>query len=120
MHFLFTLGPRTVVLIIAVELFPTMYRGTFYGVAAATAKVGAIAIRPIIGRTAKLDNSLGARLMVAVVLMGGCVGVSYFLPEVQRSRNPADNELSEGGNISQRFWGFVDSLLPKLETKTLG
>ena len=121
MHFLFTLGPRTLVLIMAVELFPTMYRGTFYGAAAATAKVGAIAIRPIIGRTAKLENSLGVRLMVAVVLMGGCVGVSYFLPEVQRSRKPDDTESSDDTSVGipQRVWGFVESILPKLETKTL-
>jgi PHS family inorganic phosphate transporter-like MFS transporter len=42
----FFLGPRTLVLIMGVEPFPTVYPGTFYGMAAAAAKVGVILIRP--------------------------------------------------------------------------
>lgn len=121
MHFLFTLGPRTLVLIIAVELFPTMYRGTFYGMAAAAGKLGAIVIRPIIGRTAKLEMSLGIRLMVAVALMAACAVVSYFLPEVQHLRKRTDTESldSSSERVSQKSRGWVPSFFPKLETKTL-
>jgi PHS family inorganic phosphate transporter-like MFS transporter len=122
MHFLFTLGPRTLVLIMAVELFPTVYRGTFYGMAAAVGKVGAIAIRPIIGRTGKQDMALGIRLMVVVVLMALCVFISYKLPEVQRVKQTADTEASNGEGektSARRATGWVASLLPKLATMTL-
>ncbi|KAK0648710.1 major facilitator superfamily domain-containing protein [Cercophora newfieldiana] len=129
MHFLFVLGPRTLVLIMGVELFPTVYRGTFYGLAAAAAKVGAIVIRPIIGKVGKSDMALGIRLMVAVALMVLCVAISYFLPEVQRERRTADVESSSqesdgetaapspalpGGNK-----GMFGKTFSKLETMTL-
>ncbi|KAK3324856.1 major facilitator superfamily domain-containing protein [Apodospora peruviana] len=84
MHFFFTVGPKTVILILAVELFPTVYRGSFYGVAAATGKVGAITIRAIVGRTGNSEMALANRLL-------GFVGVSVLaallcclLPDVQR------------------------------------
>ncbi|KAK3336286.1 major facilitator superfamily domain-containing protein [Cercophora scortea] len=92
MHFFFNLGPKTLILVIAVEIFPTVYRGSFYGIAAATGKLGAIIIRPIIGSTGKLHNALGIRLLVVVPLMLLAVWMSSLLPEVQRVVRKPDVE----------------------------
>ncbi|KAK3694141.1 major facilitator superfamily domain-containing protein [Podospora appendiculata] len=112
MHFFFNVGPKTLILVIAVEIFPTVYRGSFYGIAAATGKLGAIIIRPIIGSTGKLHNALGIRLLVVVPLMLLAVWMSSLLPEVQRVvrkpdvEEPAD-DLSdvEGSGSEQRQEG---------------
>ncbi|KAK0715318.1 major facilitator superfamily domain-containing protein [Lasiosphaeris hirsuta] len=133
MHFLFALGPRTLVLILAAELFPTVYRGTFYSIAGAAGRVGAIVIRPVIGRTTGLDKAMGIRLVLVMLLMVACVVISYFLPEVQRvSRHDdietgSEDEGSGAGNATEkgiraarrRAKGWVASLFPKLETMTL-
>ncbi|CAI4219758.1 unnamed protein product [Parascedosporium putredinis] len=34
-HFVYNLGPNTLIFVIAAEIFPTVYRSTFYGIAAA-------------------------------------------------------------------------------------
>ncbi|KAK3339717.1 major facilitator superfamily domain-containing protein [Lasiosphaeria hispida] len=133
MHFLFTLGPRTLILILAAELFPTVYRGTFYSIAGAAGRIGAIAIRPVIGRTTGMDNAMGIRLVLVVLLMVACVAISYFLPEVQRESRHDDTETgsedegSGSGHVAEkgiraarrRARGWVASLFPKLETMTL-
>ncbi|KAK0712089.1 hypothetical protein B0H67DRAFT_647406 [Lasiosphaeris hirsuta] len=69
MHLFFSLGPKTLILIVGVEIFPTVYGGTFYGMAAAMGKLGAVVIRPIIGITGRSDTALGVRLLVATALM---------------------------------------------------
>lgn len=98
MHFFLSIGPKTLILIIAAEVFPTVYRGTFYGIAGAVGKVGGIAIRPIIGRTAKLEMGLGIRLLVAVLLMAICAKLTRLLPETQRAQSTSsDVEMSAAG-----------------------
>jgi PHS family inorganic phosphate transporter-like MFS transporter len=47
-QFFFNLGPNTVVFVLAAEIFPTMFRGTLYGLAAASGKAGALLIRPFV------------------------------------------------------------------------
>ncbi|KAK3386805.1 major facilitator superfamily domain-containing protein [Podospora didyma] len=95
MQFLFSLGPRTLVMILGAEMFPTVYRGTFYGVAAAVGKIGAIVIRPIIGRTGKGQVALGARLLVAVPLtLVAAWLAAKQLPLVQK---PREREGETGG-----------------------
>ena len=104
MHFFFTVGPRTLVFILAVEMFPTVYRGTFYGIAAAVGKVGAIVIRPVIGRTSRLPDSLGIRLLVVVPLMVAAAGLCWFLPCVQRvsaAMGEDEEEKGEGGKETE-------------------
>lgn len=83
MHFFYALGLRTVIYILAAEMFPTEYRATFYGVTAAARKVAAIAIRPIIGRTSRLPKSLEVRLMLVMPLLVVGVWLCRYLPKVQ-------------------------------------
>jgi PHS family inorganic phosphate transporter-like MFS transporter len=46
-QFMFNLGPNTLTFILATESFPTEFRGTTNGIAAASGKLGAIIVRPI-------------------------------------------------------------------------
>jgi PHS family inorganic phosphate transporter-like MFS transporter len=94
MHFLFTIGPKTLILVMAVEMFPTFYRGTFYGIAAATGKVGAIIIRAIIGRTGNGEMALGIRLFSVIPLMLLGAWMSSLLPEVQHVPKKSDTEAA--------------------------
>ena len=139
MHFLFTLGPRTLLPILAVELFPTVYRGTFYSLACATGRLGAIIVRPIISETSAMDDAMGIHLMVAMGLMVVCVVISYFVPEVQRISAGADDDTetgsdAEGGGsigggvvekgrgmraATRRATGWLARLVPKLDNMTL-
>jgi MFS transporter, PHS family, inorganic phosphate transporter len=83
LQFIFNLGPNTLIFVLAAEIFPTVYRGTFYGIAAASGKVGAIIIRAIIAGTTNSEMSLGIRLLVFVPLMLVSALISWFLPDVQ-------------------------------------
>jgi PHS family inorganic phosphate transporter-like MFS transporter len=82
-QFVFNLGPNTLIFVLAAEIFPTVYRGTFFGIAAASGKVGAIIIRAIIGRTKNLEMSLGIRLLVFIPFMLASALLSTLLPSVQ-------------------------------------
>jgi len=108
MHLFLSIGLQTLILIIAVKVFPTIYWGTFYGVAGAVGKVGSIAILPIIGRTAKLNIGLGIRLLVAVVLMAICAKLTCLLPKTQSAqpRTP-DVEIPAGGGPDAERDGTV-------------
>lgn len=148
MHFLFTMGPRTLILVMATELFPTVYRGTFYGIASAAGRAAAIAIRPVIARTTGLEHAYGIRLLLVTVLMIASVVISYHLPLVQRvpEGTSSDDEgepgssdgegsgmetgpgtngssgegLAEKGRAARRkARSWVAFLFPKLETMTL-
>lgn len=138
MHFMFTLGPRALLPILAVELFPTVYRGTFYALACAAGRLGAIIVRPVIGGTSAKDDAMGIHLLVAMGLMMVCVVISYFVPEVQRVSAVADDDtesgsdvegsggIGGGGGVAEKgrrvraaTRGLLASLLPKLDTMTL-
>ncbi|KAK3385858.1 major facilitator superfamily domain-containing protein [Podospora didyma] len=137
MHFFFTIGPKTVILVLAVELFPTVYRGTFYGVSACVGKFGAILIRGIIAQTKNGEHELAKRLLGFVPLMLFAALVSWFLPEVQHippipgagSRvDIEDGNLSDGATsgseaderrqVRPRAAGWR-AIIQKLENKTL-
>ena len=90
MHFFFTFGPRTVVYILAVEMFATEYRGTFYGITAAAGKVMAIAVRPVIGKTSRMERALGIRLLIVGAVLVVAVWVSSMLPLVQGEKKGGD------------------------------
>lgn len=139
MHFLFTLGPRALLPILAVELFPTVYRGTFYALACAAGRLGAIIVRPVIGGTSGMHGAMGIHLLVAMGLMMVCVVISYFVPEVQRVSAVADDDTESGsdvegsggiggggGGVAEKgrrvraaTRGMLARLLPKLDTMTL-
>ncbi|KAK3303018.1 major facilitator superfamily domain-containing protein [Chaetomium strumarium] len=44
-HFSFNLGPNTLTFVIPAELFPTRYRATCHGIAAATGKLGSVIVQ---------------------------------------------------------------------------
>ncbi|KAF6514428.1 hypothetical protein HZS61_005562 [Fusarium oxysporum f. sp. conglutinans] len=85
LQFFFNLGPNTLIFVLAAEIFPTTYRGTFNGIAAASGKVGAVIIRVIIFTTRHGDKekSLGIRLLALMPLMLVSAWLSWYLPDVQ-------------------------------------
>jgi PHS family inorganic phosphate transporter-like MFS transporter len=124
MHFLFTIGPKTLILVMAVEMFPTIYRGTFYGIAAAIGKIGAIIIRAIIGRTGNGEMALGIRLFSVIPLMLLGAWMSSLLPEVQRVQKQSDTEAAvnessvlERKDQSEIIQGSSNEHEPKLHEK---
>jgi len=100
MHFFFTVGPKTVILILAVEMFPTVYRGSFYGVAAAVGKVGAIIIRRIIGSTGNGEEALAKRLLGFMAVTSCAAVLCLALPDVQRAPKDPAAEAEAGTNSS--------------------
>ncbi|KAK5652692.1 hypothetical protein OQA88_10286 [Cercophora sp. LCS_1] len=82
-QFVYNLGPNTIIFILAAEIFPTVYRGTFYGIAAAGGKVGAIMIRAIIGKTGNQEMALGIRILIFIPFMLFAALLSWYLPDVQ-------------------------------------
>jgi len=127
MHFFFTVGPKTVILILAVEMFPTVYRGTFYGVAAAVGKVGAIIIRGIIGRTGNGEEALAKRLLGFMAVTSCAAVLCLALPDVQRAPGDPTAEaeagtsssiLSDSGSMSDS--GPASETGPELNAKLSG
>ncbi|PKS13143.1 hypothetical protein jhhlp_000485 [Lomentospora prolificans] len=95
-HFVYNAGPNTLIFVLAAEIFPTVYRGTFYGIAAAGGKIGAIIIRTIIWSKGNSPHALGVRLLVCMPLMFIAAGISWYLPAVQYTHKKADIEHGQG------------------------
>lgn len=83
LSFVFNLGPNTLVFVTAAEVFPTVYRSTFFGLSAASGKMGAAVVRVIVSRTLDREASLGIRLLAFVPLMLAAAVLSWYLPDVQ-------------------------------------
>lgn len=83
----FNFGPNALTFMLPAELFPTKYRGTCYGIAAASGKFGAIIIQLIVHYTGVTNpndkKALSTMLIVFCPLM--LVGATYacWIPEVQ-------------------------------------
>lgn len=120
-QFMFNVGPNTLTFIMAAEIFPTVFRGTFYGISAASGKLGAIIIRAIVAGAGDGDRQLVVYLFVfsGIMLVLAVVAVlPGALPEVQRGiRKPAgpaassrvsleagDGEESEHSAPGRRWW----------------
>jgi PHS family inorganic phosphate transporter-like MFS transporter len=97
-QFVYNVGPNTLIFIIAAEIFPTVYRGTFYGIAAAGGKIGAITIRAISGRTGNDKNALSIRLLACIPLMLLAACLSLYLPDVQIVPQQVDAEKTRSEN----------------------
>lgn len=91
-QFVYNVGPNTLIFINAAEIFPTVYRGTFYGIAAAGGKIGAIIIRAISGQTGNNKSALSIRLLACVPLMLLAACLSCYLPDVQKKPEMIDIE----------------------------
>src|SRR5262249_10520713 len=57
-YFMFNAGPNTLTFVLAGECFPTEFRGTSYGIAAAAGKIGAMVARGIVEAVAKDRDGL--------------------------------------------------------------
>jgi len=110
---MFNLGPNTITFILPAELFNTRYRGTFYGLAAASGKLGAIVIQLIMNLT--FPNTGPGRNQFAGLLLGLCPTMLLgalitwvWIPEVQYPRghttrdDASENEESEDGDPQRR------------------
>lgn len=86
-QFMFNVGPNTLTFIITAEVFPTVFRGSFYGIGAASGKLGAIVIRAIVAHTGDGYKALVAYLFVFSVIMLALAVIATIpgaLPEVQK------------------------------------
>jgi PHS family inorganic phosphate transporter-like MFS transporter len=96
-QFLFNLGPNTLIFILAAEIFPTVFRGTFYGFAAAMGKVGAIIVRAILPVYSKGRITLAVYMFVFSLLMALVAVIGALpgsLPEVQHLRKKKGKETA--------------------------
>ncbi|KAI0555920.1 major facilitator superfamily domain-containing protein [Xylaria curta] len=103
----FNLGPNTITFILPAELFATKYRGTFYGLAAASGKLGAITILLIINFAVykgspflTSGHELAGTLLgfVPAMLLGAFISW-VWIPEVQFPRGHR-NEIIRDENAS--------------------
>lgn len=99
-QFMFNLGPNTLTFILAAEAFPTEFRGTCYGIAAAVGKVGAIIVRPITEEVGKSKDSIVALLSAFAGVLLLMTLLAWFepwgigIPRVQEPR-----ERGTGGGL---------------------
>lgn len=92
-------GPNTILFMLPAELFPTKYRGTCYGIAAASGKAGAILIQ-IIVHFAKVSRPASGGFRLAIMLISftplmliGAFVAWIWIPEVQE---PSKAEKKKG------------------------
>ncbi|KAI0131570.1 MFS general substrate transporter [Daldinia grandis] len=101
---IFNLGPNTITFMLPAELFATKYRGTFYGLAAASGKLGAITILLITNLAVYGSESYNRKF--AAMLLGFCPAMLLgafvtwvWIPEVQYPRG-YDGKPERDGNAS--------------------
>ncbi|KAI9695064.1 MAG: hypothetical protein M1820_008957 [Bogoriella megaspora] len=91
-QFFFNFGANTLIFIIPAEIFPTRFRGTFYGVAAASGKVASVIVQSSISswrfghsRTYQPDSqALGWILIIfSFIIALGAPAAWAWLPQVQ-------------------------------------
>ncbi|TRX94584.1 hypothetical protein FHL15_004536 [Xylaria flabelliformis] len=103
----FNLGPNTMTFILPAELFATKYRGTFYGLAAASGKLGALTILLINNFAVYKGNPFltsgrelaGTLLGFAPAMLLGAFIAWAWIPEVQFPRGQR-NEIVRDENAS--------------------
>lgn len=120
-QFMFNVGPNTLTFIMAAEIFPTVFRGTFYGISAAAGKLGAIIIRAIVAGAGDGHKELVVYLFVFSVIMLILTVIAVLpgaLPEVQTdtkktanrpasirySLEAANDDESDNG-MAENWWG---------------
>ncbi|ROV92741.1 hypothetical protein VMCG_09037 [Cytospora schulzeri] len=131
-QFMFNLGPNTLTFILPAEIFPTIFRGTFYGISAASGKLGAIIIRAIVAKAGTNQTALTAYLFVFSVIMLILALIAVLpgaLPEVQHdlkkeAQEPEptghDVELSDQSSQDEAETHWWDAYFPmRWRSKTL-
>ncbi|KAF8856769.1 MFS general substrate transporter [Acephala macrosclerotiorum] len=91
--FILNVGPNTILFMLPAELFPTRYRGTCYGIAAASGKAGAIIIQLIV-HFQRITRPSSDKMKLAIMLMCftpltlvGAFVAWVWIPEVQHLRD---------------------------------
>jgi len=79
-QFVFNLGPNTLIFVLAAEIFPTEFRGTCYGIAAASGKFGAVLVRPAIENVVNGNVGLSDMLFVFFAVMVVMTLITIFAP----------------------------------------
>ncbi|KAI1840716.1 hypothetical protein JX265_002080 [Neoarthrinium moseri] len=103
LQFVFNIGPNPILFVMPAEIFPTVYRGTFYGIAAASGKIGAIIIGAIINHFSNAARPLGIRLLIFTPLMLVSAVVSWYLPDVQYPIKHSDVETNRQGETNSAY-----------------
>lgn len=124
-QFMFNVGPNTLTFIMAAEIYPTVFRGTFYGISAAAGKLGAIIIRAIVAGAGDGNKQLVVYLFVfsAIMLILTVIAIlPGALPEVQRDSKKvtaraasSDFSLEAADDVSddQTSGHWWDKVLPR-------
>jgi PHS family inorganic phosphate transporter-like MFS transporter len=109
--FLINLGPNTITFLLPAELFETKNRGTCYGIAAASGKLGAIVVQIVIWRIkaggTEKEPLAGLLLAFTPLMLLGALTAWVWIPEVQ---DPVENKA---GQIKQ-FSVFSNRPLEKI------
>ncbi|KAI1204526.1 MFS general substrate transporter [Annulohypoxylon truncatum] len=103
-QFVFNLGPNIMTFMLPAELFATKYRGTFYGVAAASGKLGVITIlllTNLVVYTGDYSHKFAALLLgfCPAMLLGAFI-TWVWIPEVQYPRG-RDDTFEGGDDVSE-------------------
>jgi PHS family inorganic phosphate transporter-like MFS transporter len=97
------LGPNTITFMLPAELFETHNRGTCYGIAAASGKLGAIIVQIVIKRTraggTDKEPLAGLLLFLVPTMLTGALVAAIWIPEVQFPHGK-DQEYSKFDNRS--------------------
>ncbi|EKG19616.1 Sugar transporter conserved site [Macrophomina phaseolina MS6] len=126
-YFIFNLGANTLTFIIPAEIFPTRYRCTCHGIAAASGKLGSVLVQWILRRAYfhgfKADSlrneNLGYVFVVfACVMLTGALFSWAWTPEVQNRRDERNGlrlpsktleELGKGMEAAKAAKGEAES-----------
>ncbi|KAI1403311.1 MFS general substrate transporter [Hypoxylon fuscum] len=114
---IFNLGPNTMTFMLPAELFATKYRGTFYGLAAASGKLGAITILIITNLAVYNGGSTVYSHKFAAMLLGFCPAMLLgafitwvWIPEVQYPRGhdikPERNDNASDNGLERENYTF--------------
>lgn len=120
------LGPNTITFMLPAELFPTKYRGTCYGIAAMSGKMGAILIQLVVHFSGVSSPKSGGRPL-AIMLMTftglmllGALTAWVWIPEVQELRKPRKDGESYKSHLKMLPRSLEDISEDLLDGQTFG
>jgi PHS family inorganic phosphate transporter-like MFS transporter len=88
-HVAFNLGPNVTTFIIPAEIFPTRYRCTCHGIAAASGKLGSWVVQLFIASRDWKGEEFGTRvlLVMSAFMFAGAVTTYFLVPETRDHDN---------------------------------
>ncbi|OCK75629.1 MFS general substrate transporter [Lepidopterella palustris CBS 459.81] len=115
-EFSFNLGPNTLLFILPAEIFPTRYRCTCHGIAAASGKLGSVIVQAILpaasfhGVKVQDPNSKGLGwilIIYSVVMASGALFAWAWIPDVQDMRREEDSLVLPSKSLEELAEGRV-------------